>query len=199
MPDPTPDPGAAESAAPAPARGWHALARWTLKDWLGSAFALVVIDQIVKVLVLQFLQMGQVVTVTPFFNLVLVYNPGAAFSFLANAAGWQRGFFIAVALLASAWIVWMLRRYPERMLFCVALTLVLGGAVGNLIDRLWLGAVVDFLDVHAFGYHWPAFNVADSAISCGAVLLVLDALRGEPEAKATLAPGAAAGTGSPKI
>ncbi|MBY0438479.1 MAG: signal peptidase II [Burkholderiales bacterium] len=154
-----------------------ALSRCTLRDWLGTAFALVVVDQIVKVLMLQWLRSGEVVEVTPFFNLVLVYNPGAAFSFLAGASGWQREFFVGVALLASGWITWMLHRYPDRLLFCVALTLILGGAVGNLIDRLWLGAVIDFLDFHVFGYHWPAFNVADSAISIGAVLLVWDAFR----------------------
>ena len=164
------------------------LSDWTLRDWLGTAFALVVIDQIVKVIVLQFLHKGEVITVTPFFNLVLVYNPGAAFSFLADASGWQREFFVTVALAASAWIVWMLRSHPERTLFCVALTLVLGGAIGNLIDRLWLGAVVDFLDFHVLGFHWPAFNVADSAISCGAVLLVWDALRGEPQPQAAASP-----------
>jgi len=153
---------------------------WTLRDWLGTAVALVVIDQIVKVLVLQTLSFGEVVRVTPFFNLVLVYNPGAAFSFLAGASGWQREFFIGVAVIASIWIVQMLRRFPQRTLFCVALTLILGGALGNLIDRLWLGAVIDFLDFHAFGFHWPAFNVADSAISVGAVLLVWDAFRGDP-------------------
>lgn len=158
-----------------------ALSRWTLKDWLGSAFALVVVDQIVKVLALQSLSSGQVVEVTPFFNLVLVYNPGAAFSFLAGASGWQREFFVGVALLASGWITWMLRRHCGRILFCIALTLVLGGAIGNLIDRLWLGAVIDFLDFHVLGYHWPAFNVADSAISIGAVLLVWDAFQPEPQ------------------
>ncbi|MEI6319271.1 MAG: signal peptidase II [Pseudomonadota bacterium] len=158
-----------------------ALSRWTLKDWLGSAFALVVVDQIVKVLALQSLSSGQVVEVTPFFNLVLVYNPGAAFSFLAGASGWQREFFVGVALLASGWITWMLSRHCGRILFCVALTLVLGGAIGNLIDRLWLGAVIDFLDFHVLGYHWPAFNVADSAISIGAVLLVWDAFQPEPQ------------------
>jgi len=161
-----------------------ALSRWTLKDWLGTAFALVVVDQVVKVLMLQWLRSGEVVEVTPFFNLVLVYNPGAAFSFLAGASGWQREFFVGVALVASAWIVWMLRRHPERLLFCAALSLILGGAIGNLIDRLWLGAVVDFLDFHVFGYHWPAFNVADSAISIGAVLLVWDAFQPDPGADA---------------
>jgi signal peptidase II len=171
-----PERDGSERARPAMrARMVAALSRWTLKDWLGTAFALVVVDQIVKVMVLQWLDSGQVIRVTPFFNLVLVYNPGAAFSFLAGASGWQREFFVCVALLASAWIVWMLRRHPERLLFCAALTLILGGAIGNLIDRLWLGAVIDFLDVHVLGYHWPAFNVADSAISIGAVLLVWDA------------------------
>ena len=199
----------------APARlpaapGWRGrmagtLAHWTLKDWLGSAAALVVVDQIVKVLVLQSLNSGGVVEVTPFFNLVLVYNPGAAFSFLAGASGWQREFFVAVALLASGWITWMLYRHPGRVLFSVALTLVLGGALGNLIDRLWLGAVIDFLDFHLFGYHWPAFNVADSAISIGAVLLVWDAFRSEAPAPQLSAAGPAEGgapgpdAGQPKL
>ena len=110
-------------------------------------------------------------------NLVLVYNPGAAFSFLSDAAGWQRGFFIGIALIASAWIVYLLRRYPHQRLFALALSLILAGAVGNVIDRVLHGAVIDFLDFHAYGYHWPAFNVADSAISCGAALLIWDAFR----------------------
>lgn len=179
------------------AGGWRgrigaALSRWTLKDWLGSAFALVVVDQIAKVLALQGLGSGQVVEVTPFFNLVLVYNPGAAFSFLAGASGWQREFFVGVALLASGWITWMLHRHPGHVLFCGALTLILGGAVGNLIDRLWLGAVIDFLDFHVLGHHWPAFNVADSAISIGAALLVWDAFRpvGDAQARGGSAAGA---------
>jgi signal peptidase II len=171
-----------------------ALSRWTLRDWLGTAFALVVVDQMVKVLMLQWLRSGDVIAVTQFFNLVLVYNPGAAFSFLAGASGWQREFFVGVALVASAWIVWMLRRHPERLLFCAALSLILGGAIGNLIDRLWLGAVIDFFDVHVLGYHWPAFNVADSAISIGAVLLVWDAFR--PESDPAGAGGAPAAGGA---
>jgi signal peptidase II len=176
------------------ARAVAALARWTLRDWLGTAFALVVVDQIVKVLVLQWLRSGEVVEVTPFFNLVLVYNPGAAFSFLAGASGWQREFFVGVALVASGWITWMLYRHPDRLLFCVALTLILGGAIANLIDRLWLGAVIDFLDFHVLGYHWPAFNVADSAISIGAVLLVWDTFRpGEGDARTE------DGAGTPKL
>jgi len=160
-----------------------------LVDWLGWALALVVVDQVTKVLMLQWLLPGQVVPVTPFLNLVLVYNPGAAFSLLADAAGWQRAFFIGVAVVAIAWIVHMLRADPGRIRYCVALTLILGGAAGNLIDRLWLGAVVDFIDLHAAGWHWPAFNVADSAICCGAALLVWDAWRPSPDASPDAHPG----------
>ena len=180
-----------------------ALSRWTLSDWLGSAFALVVVDQIVKVLALQWLSSGRVVEVAPFMNLVLVYNPGAAFSFLAGASGWQREFFVGVALVASGWITWMLHRHPGRVRFCAALTLILGGAVGNLIDRLWLGAVIDFLDFHVLGYHWPAFNVADSAISIGAVLLVWDAFQPVDDAReaggSVVTGGAASDPRAPKL
>jgi signal peptidase II len=112
-----------------------------------------------------------------FFNLLLVHNRGAAFSFLAGASGWQRELFIGIAVVASAWIVYLLRKYPRQTLFCFALSLILGGAVGNVIDRIMLDAVVDFLDFHAFGWHWPAFNVADSAITCGAILLVWESVR----------------------
>jgi signal peptidase II len=108
---------------------------------------------------------------------VLVYNPGAAFSFLSTASGWQTGLFIAIGLAASALIVYLLRRHAHDALFCFALALILGGALGNVIDRLYLGAVVDFLDLHAAGHHWPAFNLADSAITCGAALLIWDSLR----------------------
>ena len=146
-----------------------------MRKWLALAAAIVVADQVTKYFIVQALAGGKTVVLAPFLNLVLVYNPGAAFSFLSDAAGWQRGFFIAVALIASAWIVWLLRRHPGERLFALALSLVLAGAVGNVIDRIFVGAVIDFVDAHAFGYHWPAFNVADSAISCGAVLLVWDA------------------------
>jgi len=145
--------------------------------WLALSAAVVVLDQLTKYAISASLGPRAVVEVTSFFNLVLAYNRGAAFSFLAGASGWQREFFVALALLASVWIVWLLRRYPRQTLFCTALALVLGGAIGNVIDRIVLGAVVDFLDFHAFGYHWPAFNVADSAITCGAALLIWDGLR----------------------
>ena len=148
-----------------------------MRRWLLLAALIVVADQITKYVAVQFLAAGKVVTVTPFFNLVLVYNSGAAFSILSEAAGWQRGLFIAIALIASAWIVYLLRKYPHQYWFALALALVLSGAVGNAIDRIVVGAVIDFLDFHALGYHWPAFNVADSAITCGAALLIWDALR----------------------
>ena len=150
--------------------------------WLALAALIVIIDQATKYLVVEHMVVNQAVEVTSFFNLVLVYNPGAAFSFLADHDGWQRALFITIAAVASIWIVYLLYRYPQQRLFALALTLILAGAVGNLIDRITVGAVIDFLDFHAFGYHWPAFNVADSAITCGAVLLVYDALR--PRAKA---------------
>lgn len=145
--------------------------------WIALATAIVAADQVTKYAVVQYFATHPTVAVTPFLNLLLVYNPGAAFSFLSNAAGWQRAFFIAVALVASVWIVFLLRKYPHQRLFALALALVLAGAVGNVIDRIFIGAVIDFVDLHVLGYHWPAFNVADSSITCGAVLLVWDALR----------------------
>ena len=145
--------------------------------WLALAALIVAADQLAKYAAVQNLGFNKTVAVTPFFNLVLVYNSGAAFSFLSDAAGWQRALFIAIALIASAWIVYLLRKYPQQRLFALALALVLAGAVGNVIDRIRIGAVIDFLDFHALGYHWPAFNVADSAITCGAALLIWDALR----------------------
>ena len=148
-----------------------------MRKWLLLAALIVAVDQLTKYVAVQFLAVGKVVAVTPFFNLVLVYNSGAAFSILSDAAGWQRGLFIAIAVIASTWIVYLLHKYPHQHGFALALALVLAGAVGNAIDRIVVGAVIDFLDFHAFGYHWPAFNVADSAITCGAALLIWDALR----------------------
>jgi len=148
-----------------------------MRRWLVLAALIVAVDQATKYAVVQYFAANKAVAVTSFFNLVLVYNPGAAFSFLSDAAGWQRGLFIAIALIASAWIVTLLRQYPDQRLFALALSLVLAGAVGNVIDRILFGAVVDFLDFHAYGWHWPAFNVADSAITCGALLLIWDAVR----------------------
>jgi len=152
-------------------------------SWLVLSALIVVADQLAKYVAVQNLGLNKAVEVTPFFNLILVYNSGAAFSFLSDAAGWQRGLFIAIALIASVWIVFLLRKYPHQRLFALALALVLAGAVGNVIDRILIGAVIDFLDFHALGYHWPAFNVADSSITCGAALLVWDALRSRQKAE----------------
>jgi signal peptidase II len=144
--------------------------------WLGLAGLVIVLDQITKLAVLGAFTLGESREVTSFFNLVLVYNRGAAFSFLADAGGWQKWFFVVLALGISAWIVSMLKKHPGETLLCVALSLILGGALGNVIDRVLYGAVVDFLDFHAAGWHWPAFNVADSAITVGAALLVWEQL-----------------------
>jgi signal peptidase II len=151
--------------------------------WLVIAAVLVGLDQLSKFAITHSLTYGGGIEITPFFNLVLVHNKGAAFSFLSSASGWQREFFITIAVIAIAWVVYLLRKYPRETLFCSALTLILGGAIGNVIDRVWVGAVIDFLDFHAAGYHWPAFNVADSAITCGAVILVWDGLRSNNSGK----------------
>jgi signal peptidase II len=148
--------------------------RWWL--WLAVSAGVVGLDQLTKHVVQQALTFGRSVEVTAFFNLVLVYNPGAAFSFLSTAPGWQRELFIGIALAASALIVHLLRKHARDRMFCFALSLILGGALGNLIDRLLLHAVVDFLDFHLLGRHWPAFNLADSAITLGAAVLIWDTL-----------------------
>jgi signal peptidase II len=145
--------------------------------WLVIALVVVLLDQASKIMMSQFLLYGQSETVTSYFNLVMVYNKGAAFSFLSDQPGWQRYFFTAVSVIASLFILWMLKRNPTQRLFCWALALILGGAVGNLIDRIAYGHVIDFLDFHVGGWHWPAFNVADSAITLGAILFVLDEFR----------------------
>jgi signal peptidase II len=143
--------------------------------WFGIAAALIALDQLVKAIVLGYFSgRGPVEPVTGFFNLVLACNKGAAFSFLADAPGWQTPLFAGFALVASVVVAVLIVRNPAKRLFCAALALVLGGALGNLIDRLRLGSVVDFLDFHAAGWHWPAFNVADSAITLGAVALILE-------------------------
>ena len=146
-----------------------------MKLWLSLMLALVVLvlDLITKRWVESDLFYGEQIPVTSFFNLVLTYNAGAAFSFLSDADGWQRWFFSAIAGGASILIIYLLRRHEADKLFCIALSLILGGALGNIWDRITLGHVVDFLDFYIGNYHWPAFNVADSAIFVGAMLLVL--------------------------
>ena len=151
--------------------------------WLGLALLVIVADQLTKTLVINRFALGDSLTVTPWFNLVRAHNAGAAFSFLADASGWQRWFFIGLGAVASVFIVWMLRKHPGERLFCMAISLILGGALGSVIDRLLHGHVVDFLQFHwsllapmfAGGY-FPSFNVADSAITAGAVALILDEL-----------------------
>ena len=145
--------------------------------YLLLALAVVVADQWTKAAVLASLAPGDVRAYAPFFDLVLAFNRGAAFSLLAEQPGWQHLFFVGLALAVSALIVWLLARHHRETLFCSGLGLILGGAVGNLIDRLQIGAVVDFLSFHAGGWYWPAFNVADSAITLGAALIILDSLR----------------------
>lgn len=145
--------------------------------WLGLGVIWILLDQLTKIAILKTFAYGESHPVTGFFNLVLAYNRGAAFSFLAAAGGWQRWFFTGLGMAAALFIVWLLKRHSEQKLFCFALALILGGALGNVIDRLVYGHVVDFLDFHLHGYHWPAFNVADCGICIGAVLLIVDELR----------------------
>jgi len=146
--------------------------------WLAVAGIVIAADQLTKLWVESALPFGASVYVLPVLDLVHVRNTGAAFSFLAGESGWQREFFLVVGVAASIWIVWMLARATrEQVMFSAALSLILGGALGNVIDRVRLGAVVDFLHFHWGPHYWPAFNVADSAITCGAALLLLDAFR----------------------
>ena len=162
-------------ASPVPARN--------SKPWLWLAGIIVLLDQISKWIVLGVLRPGESRYVAPFWNWVLAFNPGAAFSFLSDAGGWQRWFFVALAVGASLFIVWLLRSHPGQRLFAFSLSMILGGAVGNVIDRLMHGYVVDFLDFHwsflspmFYRGHFPAFNVADAAITAGAIGLILDEL-----------------------
>jgi signal peptidase II len=158
--------------------------RPSLMTWLALALLVLLLDQLTKVLVVGRFAYGDSLPITEWFNLVRVHNTGAAFSFLAQAAGWQRWFFIGLGLAASALFVWMLRSHAGQKLFCFAIAMLLGGAIGNVVDRFWHGYVVDFLQFHwgwlapLFpGGYFPAFNVADSAITLGAACLLIDELR----------------------
>lgn len=144
--------------------------------WLGLAAIVIVLDQFTKTLILGDFSYGESRPVTSFFNVVRVHNTGAAFSFLAGASGWQRWFFVALGIVASVVIVWMLKKHPTQKLFCFAVTMILGGALGNVIDRLLHGYVVDFIQLHYAGRAFPSFNLADSAITLGAICLILDEL-----------------------
>jgi signal peptidase II len=147
---------------------------WT--RWLWISVAVIVLDQVTKAAIVATFRVGEEMPFTSFFSLVLAFNTGAAFSFLAGAAGWQRWLFTAIAVLACALMLWLLKRGGSR-LYCAGLALIIGGALGNLYDRLVLGHVVDFLLFHWRDWHYPAFNVADSAITCGAAALIIDSFR----------------------
>jgi signal peptidase II len=153
----------------------------SLLPWLGLALLIILSDQLSKTLIIGSFELGDSHTVTSFFNLVRVHNAGAAFSFLADASGWQRWFFVGLGLVATVAIVWMLKSHGGQRLFSLALALILGGALGNVIDRLLHGHVIDFLQFHwdwlapmFHGGYFPSFNIADSAITVGAVLLIVD-------------------------
>jgi len=144
--------------------------------WLGLALLIFLADQFTKTLILGYYQLGDSTWVTSFFNVVRVHNSGAAFSFLAGASGWQRWFFTAIGLGAAVFIVWMLRQHAGQRLFAFAMACLLGGALGNVVDRLMHGYVVDFIQLHYAGWYFPSFNVADAAITAGAVGMILDEL-----------------------
>jgi signal peptidase II len=149
----------------------------TLAPWLGVALVVILFDQLTKIAVAKVFTYATPYALTPFFNLFLVFNRGAAFSFLSAASGWQRWAFTALGVIAACVISFLLKRHGNQKLFCTALSLIMGGALGNVLDRLMYGHVIDFLDFHVGTWHWPAFNLADSAITIGAILLVLDELR----------------------
>ena len=151
--------------------------------WLGLAAVVILADQVTKTLILGAFQLGDAQPVTSFFNIVRAHNTGAAFSFLAGASGWQRWVFVGLGLVASGFIIYMLRSHPTQKLFCFAVSMIMGGALGNVIDRLLHGYVVDFLQFRFSwlsplfsGGYFPAFNVADAAITLGAICLILDEL-----------------------
>jgi signal peptidase II len=149
----------------------------SLLPWLGLALIIVIADQFTKVLILGAYKFGDSTVVTSFFNIVRAHNTGAAFSFLAAASGWQRWLFTGIGVAATLFILYMLRSHAGQKLFCFALACILGGAIGNVIDRLMHGYVVDFLQFHwSNRWYFPAFNVADAAITVGAACLILDEL-----------------------
>ena len=150
--------------------------------WLWVSVVVLLVDQCTKLLADAMLTLHQQVAVIPFIALYKAYNPGAAFSFLSDASGWQRWFFVVLAVIViGVLLVWLRRLSARETGTSLALALILGGAAGNLIDRLVYGYVIDFIDVYYGSWHWPAFNVADAAISAGAFLLLLDALLGSRE------------------
>lgn len=155
-----------------------------LAVWLGLAAIVILADQVTKTLIIGSMQLGDSRTVTEFFNIVRAHNKGAAFSFLADAGGWQRWFFTGLGIAASLFIVWVMRSHPTQKLFCFSVAMIMGGALGNVVDRLLHGYVVDFLQFRFsllepifHGGYFPSFNIADSAITLGAICLILDEIR----------------------
>ncbi len=146
-------------------------------SWLLLSIVIIIIDRIVKMFMQQHLTMGVPLPITPFFNLTLVHNPGAAFSFLSNASGWQRWFFTTIAIIISILlIIWLYRLPPKQCMIAIAISLIVGGAIGNIWGRISYGYVIDFLDFHLNNWHWPVFTIADSAVCVGVVLLIIDML-----------------------
>ena len=156
-----------------------------MKLYISLSIALIVLtlDLASKYWVESVLEFGQKIPLTSFFNLILTYNPGAAFSFLSEESGWQRWFLSGIAGSAALLIIFLLNKYKHEKLFCMSLSLILGGALGNLYDRITLGHVVDFLDFYINAYHWPAFNIADSAIFIGAALMIYDSFQRKENAQ----------------
>ena len=150
----------------------------SLLPWFGIALVIILLDQVTKLTVERSFAYGETLPITSFFNLIKVYNPGAAFSFLGDAGGWQRYFFTAIAFFAVGFMLYLMKKHSNQRLFCFALSLLMGGAIGNVIDRMAYGHVIDFLDFYWRGVgHFPAFNIADICISVGAVLFIMDELR----------------------
>jgi len=156
-----------------------------LSRWLAISALVVLLDQLSKLYISNQFAYGESLVVLSVFNLVLVHNTGAAFSFLSDAGGVQRWLFSVIAIVASIWIVWLLHKHREQTLFAFALSLILGGAIGNVIDRIAYGYVVDFLHFHWDMHYFPAFNLADSAITCGAFLIILDSFKEKKHGTAT--------------
>ena len=156
--------------------GYSLRTKASIWPWLVWALVVLVADQLTKWLIVGAYQLGDATVVTGFFNIVRAHNTGAAFSFLAAAGGWQRWMFTGIGVVATIFIVWQLRKHPGQKLYSFALSGLLGGAVGNVIDRVAYGYVVDFLDFHWAGWHFPAFNIADAGITVGAACLILDEL-----------------------
>lgn len=149
--------------------------------WLSVTAVVIIIDQLTKWVMSSWLSLYETVNIMPFFNLTMAHNTGAAFSFLAQAGGWQRWFFVGLATVISLVLIVWLRKVTDKTVEALSISLILGGAIGNVIDRINLGYVIDFLDVYYGSYHWPAFNIADSAIVVGACLLIIDSFRTKPE------------------